>query len=102
MASDRDPELALRRQRLVMRSAQLRLALATQAEMLHAPLSLADTAWGALQWVRRNPYAGIGPGRLRAAGRPSRALRWAGRLWWGWRTFRKSGRWVAVRKTRRR
>ncbi len=102
MASGRDQELALRRQRLVMRSAQLRLALATQAEMLHAPLSLADTAWGGLQWVRRNPYAVIGPLMLLAALRPARALRWARRLWWGWRAFRQSGRWLAAMQTRRR
>ena len=102
MASDRDQELALRRQRLVLRSAQLRLTLAMQAEVLHAPLALADSAWGGLQWLRRNPHALIAPVLLLAALRPARALRWAGRLWWGWRTFRQTGRWLAAMQTRRR
>ncbi|MDR3454073.1 MAG: YqjK-like family protein [Rhodoferax sp.] len=102
MSSDRDQELALRRQRLVMRSAQLRLRLAGQAEVLRAPLALADTAGAAVQWLRRHPYALIGPVMLLAALRPARALRWAGRLWWGWRTFRQTGRWLASTKILRR
>lgn len=96
MAGDRDQELALKRQRLEMRSAQLRLALATQAQALRAPLALADTARDGLQWLRRHPYAVIGPVLLLAALRPARALRWTGRLWWGWRTFRQAGRWLAA------
>lgn len=102
MASDRDQELALRRQSLVVRSGQLRLTLAAQAEVLRAPLALVDTARDGLEWLRRNPYAVVGPVMLLAALRPARALRWAGRLWWGWRTFRQSGRWLAAMQTRRR
>jgi hypothetical protein len=102
MSSDRDVQLALRRQRLVMRSAQLRLTLAGQAEVLRAPLALADTARAGVQWLRQHPYALIGPVMLLAALRPARALRWAGRLWWGWRTFRQTGRWLAAIQTQRR
>jgi hypothetical protein len=102
VASDRDQEFALKRQRLEMRSAQLRLTLATQAQVLRAPLALVDTARDGLQWLRRNPYLVIGPVMLLAALRPARALRWAGRLWLGWRTFRHTGRWLAALQARRR
>ena len=100
MGSDRDQEFVLKRQRLVMRSAQLRVALATQSEALRAPLALADTACAGVQWLRHNPYALIAPALFVAALRPARALRWARRLWWGWRTLRQGGRWLAAMETR--
>lgn len=102
LRSERDHELALKRQRLVLRSAQLRLALATQSEVLRAPLAVADTARVGVQWLCRNPYAVIAPAALLAALRPARALRWARRLWWGWRTFRRGGRWLAAIRSWRR
>ena len=102
MSSDHDVQLALRRQRLMMRSAHLRRRLAGQAEVLRAPLALADTARSGVEWLRQHPYALIGPAILLVVLRPARALRWVGRLWWGWRTLRQTGRWLeAVQKQRR-
>ena len=102
MRGDQEPHLTLEQHRLVKRSAQLRRTLAGQAGGLQAPLVLADTGWAAAKWLRRNPYALIGPVMLLAALRPARALRWTGRLWWGWRMFRRTGRWLVAAELLRR
>ena len=101
MSRDRDHHLALRHRRLVIRSAELRLTLASQAEVLRAPLAAADTARAGVQWFRRHPYWVMGSGLLLVALRPSRALRWTSRLWWGWRTFKRTQRWLATTPARR-
>lgn len=102
MSCSPDTLLTLRQHHLLLRSAQLRGTLASQVAQLQAPLALVDTGWAVARWLRQNPYAVIGPALLLAALRPARALRWAGRLWWGWRAFRQTGRWLAFTKPLRR
>lgn len=102
MPSDRQPQLTLQQQRLLMRSAHLRRTLASQVGELRAPFALADTGWATAQWLHRNPYTVIVPVALLVVLRPARALRWGARLWWGWRTFRRAGRWMASTQKLRR
>ena len=65
----RDAELAARQQRLLIRSAELRVALAHQSQALQQPLALAML-------------------------RPRRALAWATRLWWGLGLYKQARRWL--------
>lgn len=102
MPSDRQLELALQQQRLAMRSAHLRRTLAGQVGELRTPLAVVDTGWAAARWLRRNPHAVVVPVALLAVLRPARAWRWGGRVWWGWRVFRRAGRWLASTQRHRR
>jgi len=87
-------DLALRQQRLLVRSAQLRLVLGDQAQVLRRPLALADQAKAGLQWLCRNPQWPLGALVFVVLVRPRRALVWGGRLWWGWKTFKQTQKWL--------
>ncbi|MBA3056574.1 MAG: YqjK-like family protein [Gammaproteobacteria bacterium] len=87
-------DLAMRQQRLLVRSEQLRLLLAEQAQALRRPLALADRVQSGLQWLYRNPQWPLGALALVILVRPRRALVWAGRLWWGWRAFKQARHWL--------
>ena len=73
-------DLIVRQQRLLVRSAQLRLLLADQAQILQKPLARADQAQSGLQWLYRNPLWPLGALVLVALVRPRRAMAWSGRL----------------------
>jgi len=82
--------LALRRERLLLRSRQLRADVSLNVQALRRPLGLADQARAALDWLAHNPQWPAGALLVVAALRPRRALRWAGTLWWGYGLFRRA------------
>lgn len=94
MTQQRDAELAVRKQKLLIRSAELRVTLAHQAQVVRAPLAVADQAVAGAQWLRDHPAWPLGTMAVLAALRPRRALRWAMRLWWGWQTYAKARDWL--------
>ena len=83
-------ELALRQQRLLSRSTDLRRNLGVHAAPLQKPLAIADRAWWAGQWLVSHPEWPLGALVLVVLIRPKRALIWGTRLWWGWRTLQRS------------
>lgn len=87
-------ELVVRQQRLLMRSTQLRLALADQAQVFKRPLAVADQARSSLQWLNRNPQWPLAALLVLVVLRPGRALLWGGRLWWAWTTFKRARKWM--------
>ena len=87
-------DLAVRQQRLQVRSAQLRLVLAKQAQALQRPLALADRAQSGFQWLYHNPHWPLGALVLVILVRPRRAMVWGGRLWWGWKSFNPAQHWL--------
>jgi hypothetical protein len=94
-------ELQVRRERLRLRSAELRLHVAADAGVLVAPLALADQAGAALRWLRRHPQVPLLALGLMFVARPRRALRWAARLWWGWGLWQRGQRWLATQQGQR-
>lgn len=80
----RERELALRRERLLVRSAQLRASIAQESKTLVAPLAVADQTLAAARWLIRNPQWPLGALAVWIVFRPRRALRWAARLSWVW------------------
>lgn len=92
MASDRARELQLKRERLLVRGAELRLAVARQARALEAPLAIADQVRAGADWLRRHPEWPLGALVVLVVLRPRRALRWVGSAWWGWRMWRRAAR----------
>jgi hypothetical protein len=88
-------ELILRQQRLLGRSAELRLHLADQAQVLQNPLAMADQARSCLQWLRSNPQWSIGGLIVLLVLKPKRTIIWGGRLWWAWKSLKRAQNWLA-------
>jgi hypothetical protein len=89
-------ELQVRRERLRLRSAELRLHVAADAAVLVAPLALADQTRATLRWLLQHPQVPLLALGLMVVARPRRALRWAGRLWWGWGLWQRGQRWLVA------
>ncbi len=87
-------ELLLRQQSLLVRSAQLRLAMANQVQVFRRPLAVADQARSRLQWLYSNPAWPLGALLLVFVLRPRRTIVWGGRLWWAWRMFNRAQGWI--------
>lgn len=82
-------ELMRRRERLILRSAQLRRDWSAQAEALRAPLGIADRARAATHWLAQHPEWPLGAALLVVLLRPGRALRWASYAWQGYGVVRR-------------
>lgn len=82
-------EAWLRQQQLLTRSAELRVQLTQQAQVLQAPLAFADQARSLLHRLAENPVWPVLAALLLLAWRPARTLNWASRLWWAWRACQK-------------
>lgn len=90
-------DLALRQQRLLIRSAQLRSTFASQAQGFKAPLALADEIRSGVTWLYRNPHWPLGALLALVIVRPRRVILWGGRVWWGWKLFQRARNWIANR-----
>ena len=82
-------DLMRRRERLRLRSAQLRTEWALHAEVLRAPLGVADQARAATRWLTQHPEWPLGAALLLVLLRPARALRWASYAWQGYGVVRR-------------
>ena len=76
--------LAERRERLVTRAAEQRVALAQNIEPYRVPLALADRGLYALRYLRSHPEWLVGVVVLLVALRPGRVGKWLGRGWVTW------------------
>ena len=88
-------EIIRQQKRLQMRSAELRIKLANQAQVFKYPLSIADQVRSGLQWLYRNPLWPLAGSFILLALRPQRVLLWSGRLWSAWKAFKLVQIWVA-------
>lgn len=93
-------ELILRQQRLLVRSAELRLGLADQAQVFKRPLAVVDTANKSLCWLYSHPGWPLAALAAAIVLRPRRALVWGGRLWSIWRMLKRAQDWMAVAPSR--
>lgn len=87
--SPRQVELALKKQRLQIRSAILRDDLAAFAGGLKPVFALADRGRSALRWLRRHPLVPVVAGVALLTARPRAVLRWAQRGFLAWQMLRK-------------
>lgn len=89
-------ELQLRQQRLLIRSAELRLQLRGDLQRLQRPAAWADQAMSGWNWLSRHPQWPAGALALLVILKPRRVLSWTGKLWWVWKSARLLRRWRAV------
>lgn len=90
-----ETELALRQQRLLMRSAGLRTSIADQAVVLEAPFAIADWVHAAACWAWRERVALIGGTTVvLVLLRPRRVWKLARFGWRAWRRAQRVQAWM--------
>jgi hypothetical protein len=94
MQRTRRAELLQRQRQLLQRSAELRVTLGQQAQVLRSPMALADQVRAGAQWLRTHPVWRLLPIVVVALVRPRRSLRWASRLWKVWSLYKQGRRWL--------
>lgn len=87
--SPRQVELALKKQRLRLRSAALREDFAAYAAGWTPAFALADRGRAVLRWLRQHPVVPVAIVAALLAARPRAVLRWAQRGFFAWQTLRK-------------
>lgn len=85
----RQIELALKKQRLQMRSAVLREQLSRYATMARPAFAFADRGRATWRWLRRHPIIPVAISVALLVARPYAALRWAQRGFLAWQAVRK-------------
>jgi|APFre7841882630_1041343.scaffolds.fasta_scaffold101399_2 hypothetical protein len=96
MISARGADLALRRQRLLLRSAALRATLAEQSVAIETPLAAADRVYAGARWLYRQRGWLIGGVVIVLVVRPRRAWRLLRFGWWAWRSARRAQTWLSA------
>lgn len=77
--------LATRRERLVLRSQQLRRQITVELEAVQPAMTWVDRVQDALLWLRGNPFIATAGSLLLAVWRPRRAASFGMRLWSAWK-----------------
>ncbi len=96
MRSELEFDLALRQQRLLMRSEILRAALVQESVVLEAPLAAADQVRAAANWLYSKRDWIVGGVVVLLVVRPRRAWRVVRWGWWLWRSARRALPWLAA------
>lgn len=87
-------ELALRKQRLQLRSAQLRAEVAADAAALEPLFVAGDRIRDGVRWLGRHPEVPVGAGVALLVARPRRLLGWARRGLFAWQAARRVRLWL--------
>lgn len=87
-------ELALRKQRLQLRSAQLRADFAADAAAFEPLFAAGDKVRDAALWLKGHPEVPVGAGVALLVARPRRLLRWARRGLLAWQAARRVRLWL--------
>ena len=89
MNTQRQIELALKKQRLQFRCAEQRRELAQGLMPLVPAFALAETIRNGARWVREHPAISAGVLAAFFVAKPRVAVRWARRAWLAWQVWRK-------------
>lgn len=92
--NERQLQLALRRQRLQMRSEQLRGQWQQHMANLAPAVATANRVGDGVRWLQRHPEIIAGVGVAAVVARPKTAWRWLRRSWVAWRFWQKRRHWL--------
>lgn len=92
-------ELALQKQRLQLRSAQLRADFAADAAAFEPLFAAGDRVRNGARWLRSHPEVAVGTGVALLVARPRALLRWARRSLLAWQAVRRARLWLEQRST---
>jgi len=93
-------ELVRRQRQLLLRSAELRVTLAYQAQALKSPLAFADQLRAGVRWLGQHPVWPMIALALLALWRPHPLLRWVPRLVGVSQLFLRVRHWLGKRAPR--
>ena len=99
--SPQQVELALKKQRLQIRSAALRAELAGHAAGLAPWFAAGDRVRDGAQWLRRHPAPAVAVIVALAVARPRAIYRLARRSFVGWQLWIRMRTWIEADKRRR-
>ena len=91
--SDRD--LLARQNRLLQRSAALRLRASTELQQMEPALAIGDRLLQAGTWLRRNPLYLAGALAVLVVLKPRAVRRTSARAWTLWQSWQKARGWIA-------
>lgn len=97
----RQLELALRKQRLQLRSAALRDQFAGHASAFEPLFAAGDQVRDGVHWLKRHPEAVAGVAVAVAVARPRALFRWARRSLVAWQAWTRLQTWLEDRHNRR-
>lgn len=90
-------ELALRKQRLQIRSGQLRGEFAEAAVAFQPLFAAGDKLRAGAHWLRAHPEVGLAAGVALLAARPRSLLKWTRRSLFAWQGVRRARSWLEHR-----
>lgn len=93
----RELELALRKQRLMLKSDALRARLAGEAQVLLPAFVAADRVRDGWRWAKSHPEWVAATGALLVALRPRKVVRWVRGAYGAFRAWRRVRRWAEDR-----
>lgn len=88
-------DLLARQNRLLQRSAALRLRASTELEQMGPALAMGDRLLQAGTWLRRNPVYLAGALAVLVVLKPRIVLRTSARAWTLWQSWQNARRWIA-------
>lgn len=97
----RQLELALRKQRLQLRSAALRDQFAGHGSAFEPLFAAGDQVRDGVRWLKRHPEAIAGVVVAAAVARPRVLFRWARRSFVAWQAWGRLQAWLEDRRGRR-
>lgn len=92
-------ELALKKQRLQIRSAALRAELAGHGAALTPWFAAGDKVCEGARWLKRHPGIAVAGTVALLVARPRFAFRWARRGVVAWQAWRRANAWLEDRQT---
>lgn len=96
--NSRQIELALRKQRLQLKSAILRDEFAAHATALSPLFAAGDKVHDGALWLRRNPEIAVAAGVALLVARPRTLFRWARRSVVAWQAWSQLSAWLDARR----
>jgi len=86
--------LALKKQRLQLRSAALRIELAGHAAAFAPVFATGDKVCAGAHWLRRHPEVGVAVGVALVVARPRAVWRWSRRGFVVWQAWNRARAWL--------
>lgn len=93
--NERQLALALKKQRLQIKSDALREQWQQHARGLAPTLAVADQVRAGIGWLKQHPEVTVGAGVALAVAKPRAVWRWLRRGFTVWQVWRKGQRWLA-------
>ncbi|MBK7684854.1 MAG: YqjK-like family protein [Rhodocyclaceae bacterium] len=82
-------EIALKKQRLLIKSEQLRNEFGRNGRGIKPAFQVADAGVAGVRWLQRHPEVIIGVAVTLVVAKPKAVLRWSQRAYTGWKTWQQ-------------